>query len=152
MKAVPATAGSSKAPTQVRGFGCAGRTRFLVPGWAGPANGIVAHNLEELRRILPTCSDDTLRHHASGHEFSRWVDTVFADHTLAAEMAPLESKIERAEDATQLRQACGELEAVIADGIRSARARGELISVLDGERGEVRSPWYQRINQANAYC
>ena len=66
----------------------------------GPARltGELAHNLEELRRILPTCSDDTLRHHASGHEFSLWVDKVFAEHTLAAEMAPIKSKIEQAED------------------------------------------------------
>ncbi len=58
----------------------------------GPANGAVAHNLEELKRMLPSCSDDALRHHASGHDFSRWVDNVFADHDLAAEMAIVESK------------------------------------------------------------
>lgn len=86
----------------------------------GPANGTVAHNLRELRRMLPTSSDDALRHHASGHDFSRWVDHVFADHDLAAEMAVVESKMQRAEDATQLRQASRELETVIADGIQNA--------------------------------
>ena len=65
---------------------------FWFRDGAGPANGTVAHNLEELRRILPTCSDDALRHHASGHDFSRWVDLVFADHDLAAEMGPWNQK------------------------------------------------------------
>jgi hydroxymethylpyrimidine pyrophosphatase-like HAD family hydrolase len=86
----------------------------------GPANGVVAHNLDELKRMLASCSDDALRHHASGHDFSRWTDQVFADHDLAAEMATLESKIKRAVDSTQLRQASRELEAVIAERIRSA--------------------------------
>jgi hydroxymethylpyrimidine pyrophosphatase-like HAD family hydrolase len=86
----------------------------------GPANGKVAHNLDELRRMLPTSSDDALRHHASGHDFSRWVDHVFADHDLAAEMAAVESKMQRAGDSTQLRQASRELETVIAGGIQNA--------------------------------
>jgi hydroxymethylpyrimidine pyrophosphatase-like HAD family hydrolase len=86
----------------------------------GPANGVVAHNLEELRRILPTCSEEALRHHASGHDLSRWVDEVFADHDLAAEMATVESQIGRSVDSTQLRQASRELEAILANGIRNA--------------------------------
>jgi hydroxymethylpyrimidine pyrophosphatase-like HAD family hydrolase len=87
----------------------------------GPANGAVAHNLEELKRILPTCSDDALRHHANGHDFSRWVDHVFADHDLAAEMATVESKIQLAVDSTQLRQHSRELQTVIAERVRNAQ-------------------------------
>jgi hydroxymethylpyrimidine pyrophosphatase-like HAD family hydrolase len=86
----------------------------------GPANGRVAHNLEELNGILPTCSDGSLRHHAAGHDFSRWVDQVFADHDMASEMAALESKIQRAEDSVRLRQAGHDLEALIAERIRNA--------------------------------
>ncbi len=93
---------------------------FWFRDGAGPANGTVAHNLEELRGTLPTCSDDALRHHATGHDFSRWVDLVFADHDLAAEMGPVESKMQRAADSTQLRQASRQLENVIAEHIRNA--------------------------------
>ena len=85
-----------------------------------PANGKVAHNLEELRRMLPTCSDNALRHHASGRDFSRWVDKVLGDHDLAAEMATVEPKIQGAEDSARLRQASGELETLIAESIRNA--------------------------------
>jgi hydroxymethylpyrimidine pyrophosphatase-like HAD family hydrolase len=120
VKAVPRQLGHLRHEHKYAVLGVPAERGFWFRAGPGPANGIVAHNLEELRRILPTCSDDTLRHHASGHEFSLWVDTVFAEHTLAAEMAPIESKIERAEDAARLRQACRELEAVIADRIRSA--------------------------------
>ena len=93
---------------------------FWFRDGAGPANGTVAHNLEELRRMLPTCSDDALRHHASGHDFSRWVDLVFADHDLAAEMATVESKMQRAADSTQLRQTSRQLGNAIAEHIRNA--------------------------------
>ncbi len=86
----------------------------------GPANGRVAHNLEELVRILPTCSDGSLRHHAGGHDFSRWVDQVFADHDLASEMAILESEIQRADGSVRLRQAVHELETLIAERVRNA--------------------------------
>ena len=93
---------------------------FWFRDGAGPANGTVAHNLEELRRILPTCSDGALRHHANGHDFSRWVDLVFADHDLAAEMATVESKMQRAADSTQLRQTSRQLGNAIAEHIRNA--------------------------------
>jgi hydroxymethylpyrimidine pyrophosphatase-like HAD family hydrolase len=86
----------------------------------GPASGGVAHNLEELRRMLPACSDSALKHHASGNDFSRWVDQVFADHDLAAETATIEAKMQRAPDPTRLRQASRELETVIAERIRTA--------------------------------
>jgi hydroxymethylpyrimidine pyrophosphatase-like HAD family hydrolase len=90
----------------------------------GPANGTVAHNLEELRRALPACSDDALRHHARGHEFSRWVDQVLADHELAADMALLESRIQHAANATQLSQASRQLATVIEERIRTSGSTG----------------------------
>ena len=79
-----------------------------------------ARNLEEFRHMLASCSDNSLKHHASGHDFSSWVDKVFADHDLAAEIGAVESKIQRAVDPMQLRQASRELDAVIADCIRNS--------------------------------
>jgi len=101
-------------------FGVPDERGFWFRDGPGPANGTVAHNLQELRRTLPACSDDALWHHAGGHDFSRWVDHVFADHELAAEMATVESKMQRAEDPARLRQASRELESVIADSLQNA--------------------------------
>ena len=86
----------------------------------GPANGAVAHNLDELRRGLSGCSDVAVRHHAADHEFSRWVDQVFGDHALASEIAVVESRVQRATDSIQLREASRQLSAIIAENLRQA--------------------------------
>jgi hypothetical protein len=66
--------------------------RFYFREQSGYATGVSAGNLIELHRELDRCAENAVRHHASGHDFSRWVRDVFADEALASEIADIERK------------------------------------------------------------
>ena len=53
----------------------------------------MAANLAELQPELASCDGGVLRHHCPGHDFSRWVDGVFPDKTLAADLGTAEAAI-----------------------------------------------------------
>ena len=55
--------------------------------------GAIAANLAELQAELASCDGGVLRHHCPGHDFSRWVDGVFRDKTLAADLGTAEAAI-----------------------------------------------------------
>ncbi len=55
--------------------------------------GAVAANLAELEDQLIRCERGVLRHHCSGHDFSRWVTGVFHDELLATELAAAEAQL-----------------------------------------------------------
>jgi phosphoglycolate phosphatase-like HAD superfamily hydrolase len=59
----------------------------------GAATGVTAANLLELDRELYRAGPDVLRHHAVGHDFSRWVREVFSDSGLAEQLATIETQI-----------------------------------------------------------
>jgi hydroxymethylpyrimidine pyrophosphatase-like HAD family hydrolase len=55
--------------------------------------GATAANLAELEAELGRCDRGVLRHHCPGHDFSRWVDGVFHDQTLAADLSAAEAAL-----------------------------------------------------------
>lgn len=55
--------------------------------------GHVARSLHELELELATCPTGVIRHHASLHDFSRWVNAVFHEHHLADAIATIEQRI-----------------------------------------------------------
>ncbi|MGZ4618524.1 MAG: HAD hydrolase family protein [Frankiaceae bacterium] len=56
--------------------------------------GATAANLAELQAELARCDRGVLRHHCPGHDFSRWVDAVFHDQTLAANLGAAEAALQ----------------------------------------------------------
>ena len=73
--------------------------QFYFREQSGSPTGIAAGNLIELHRELDRCAQNTVRHHAIGHDFSRWVRDVFADEALASEMADIEAQVVDSADA-----------------------------------------------------
>jgi hydroxymethylpyrimidine pyrophosphatase-like HAD family hydrolase len=57
------------------------------------ASGAVAANLAEFHHELRRCAEPVLRHHAAGSDFSRWIQEVIQDSTLAASAASVERRL-----------------------------------------------------------
>ncbi|MGD0375722.1 MAG: HAD hydrolase family protein [Streptosporangiaceae bacterium] len=55
--------------------------------------GAVAANLAELEAELGRCDQGVLRHHCTGHDFSRWTASVFHDKMLAAHLSAAEAAL-----------------------------------------------------------
>lgn len=62
---------------------------------ARTAVGAAAANLAEFHRELRRCGEGVLRHHASGSDFSRWIQDVIQDSTLAEIARALETRLGR---------------------------------------------------------
>ena len=62
---------------------------------AGPEHptGVVASSLAELQHELRRCSATSLRHHAGGHDLSRWIAEVFGDLDLASVIVEAEEAV-----------------------------------------------------------
>ena len=67
--------------------------------------GYVATSLAEFHHELGRVEPQVLRHHAAGHDFSRWIDGVFGDHELADRIATVEDGIATAVDADAIESA-----------------------------------------------
>ncbi len=61
--------------------------------------GYVATSVAEFHHELGRVDPQVLRHHAAGHDFSRWIDGVFGDHELAGRIAGIEHAIANAANA-----------------------------------------------------
>jgi hydroxymethylpyrimidine pyrophosphatase-like HAD family hydrolase len=66
--------------------------RFVFRGPGGP-NGRTAGHLAEFDAELRAASDSVVRHHAQAGDFSRWIDDVFRDSTLAQSVAEAEQRL-----------------------------------------------------------
>ncbi len=55
--------------------------------------GAVAANLAELEAELGRCDQGVLRHHCAGHDFSRWVASVFHDKVLSDGLSAAETAL-----------------------------------------------------------
>ena len=55
--------------------------------------GAVATSLAEFHNEISRSDADTLRHHAAGGDFSRWIDAVYGDHELADRVSSIEQAI-----------------------------------------------------------
>jgi len=67
--------------------------RFYLHAGPGAPFDASAANLVELHRELARCEEAVLRHHAAGHDFSRWIGEVFADSALAHTFAAIEDEL-----------------------------------------------------------
>ena len=57
------------------------------------ATGAVVANLAEFHHEVRRSAEDVLRHHAGGSDFSRWIQDVIQDSTLAASVRPVEARL-----------------------------------------------------------
>jgi hypothetical protein len=71
-------------------LGVGGAARFFFWDPPGAARRAVAANLDELGVELAGCAASTVAHHASRHDFSRWIADVLLDQRLAAAVAQVE--------------------------------------------------------------
>ncbi len=78
--------------------------RFCFRTEPGVPTGAVAANLAELEAELVGCDEGVLRHHCTGHDFSRWVADVFHDGPLAAHLAAAEASLTRRSPAAVVEQ------------------------------------------------
>jgi len=76
------------------------------------ASGVAAANLSEFHHELRRCGEDVLRHHAAGRDFSRWVQDVIQDSTLADTVEAIERHIAGAASADLEALRAGLLEAI----------------------------------------
>ncbi len=67
--------------------------RFYFRTEPDTATGAIAANLAELETELGRCDRGVLRHHCPGHDFSHWVEDIFHDRTLAANLAAAEAAL-----------------------------------------------------------
>ncbi|MGO9753993.1 MAG: HAD hydrolase family protein [Solirubrobacteraceae bacterium] len=67
--------------------------RFYFRDDGDTPTGAVAANLPELEAELVLCDRGVLRHHCPNHDFSRWIDAVFHDQPLAADIAAAEGQL-----------------------------------------------------------
>jgi hypothetical protein len=62
----------------------------------------IAGNIQEFHRALSSCSERTLRHHASHYDFSRWIRDVIQDALMAEEMRKLEQTVSKNSSAEEV--------------------------------------------------
>jgi len=62
----------------------------------------IAGNLQEFHQALSSCSESTVRHHASHSDFSRWIRDVIQDALMAEEMRKLERSVARSGSAEEV--------------------------------------------------
>jgi hypothetical protein len=58
--------------------------------------GVAAANLAEFHHELRRCAEDVLYHHAAGSDFSRWIQDVIQDSSLADAVQSIERRLEGA--------------------------------------------------------
>lgn len=73
--------------------GLAPGRRFYFNAGVGAATGAVAANLADLEAELDRCDRAVVRHHCSHGDFSRWIEHVLHDPTLAATVATTEATV-----------------------------------------------------------
>jgi hypothetical protein len=66
--------------------------RFYFRSHPGPS-GVVSANLAEFHHEIRRCDADVLRHHAGGLDFSRWIQDVIQDSSLAEMVRSLEGRL-----------------------------------------------------------
>lgn len=76
------------------------------------STGAVAANLTEFHHELRDCDPDVIAHHCTHGDFSRWIDGVLADHTLADTFRGIEAELRVDGDDEKAR--CGILAALEA--------------------------------------
>jgi hydroxymethylpyrimidine pyrophosphatase-like HAD family hydrolase len=77
--------------------------------------GAVATSLAEFHNEISRSDADTLRHHAAGGDFSRWIDAVYGDHELAARVSSVEQAISVAPGPDAVERARRELQTALAE-------------------------------------
>jgi hydroxymethylpyrimidine pyrophosphatase-like HAD family hydrolase len=85
--------------------------RFYFRNDQSPTGGVAA-NLAEFHHEVRRCRDDVLRHHGAGNDFSRWIQDVIQDSTLADTVQPIEQRLARASAADLEASRTGLLEAI----------------------------------------
>ena len=80
--------------------------RFYFRNRHGLSGAVVA-NLAEFHHEIRRCGEEVLRHHAGGSDFSRWIQDVIQDSTLAGRARSLEARLRstRSADVEALRSA-----------------------------------------------
>ena len=68
------------------------QTRFYFRRNAGEGIAAVAGNLQEFHRELSHCDAGVVLHHATRHDFSRWIHGVFRDSVLATTIEAIEGE------------------------------------------------------------
>lgn len=64
---------------------------FVFSGEAA-MNGLRARSLNEFAAVLARTSGPAVDRHLHSHDFSRWIDEVFGDHSLAADVRAIEER------------------------------------------------------------
>lgn len=82
-------------------------------------SGTVARSLADLGDTLSRCDRSVLRHHCPRHDFSRWIDDVFHDSLLAANVAAIEGSIGEHSPAAVVDRARVELLAILQEKLPS---------------------------------
>jgi len=75
-------------------YGVEPARRFHFRSVPDTPTGAIAANLAELEAELTGCDGGVLRHHCPGHDFSRWVNGVFHDKTLAGDLGAAEAVLD----------------------------------------------------------